>query len=337
MKLLPVLSASLALALSASAQYFSQGWQPGQSVAEEAQPTLVYRQAQQSVPTPESKPSRFDFKSVLTSGPVDFIASKMGVNMTEKLAQAEAAALAEAEMWDPRIPLITDASYEEIIVKEPLTPEEESERVWLLVITVSKGGKNAMSQKLDDSFDKAFNQTVIVGDLPNVRWGRIDYLNVTYITTKWSIWQAPYLAVLTDRGQTLRFYKTNVVRLEPEMIRDFLLQERWRDNKPWDSPFAPGGSWEPAIHYFSLALKRSYEFLILFPRWVLMLASGVIANIVMKVMHSSAGTDQPQPRPVAQTTPKDSNSAPTSDLNERTTNTKTSPAKSKGRRKTAKK
>lgn len=56
--------------------------------------------------------------------------------------------------------------------------------------SVSKGGKNAVSQKLDDSFDKAFNESTIAGDLPNVRWGRIDYLNVTYLTTKWSIWQS---------------------------------------------------------------------------------------------------------------------------------------------------
>ena len=138
MKLLPVLTASLALALSASAQYFSQGWQPGQPVTEEARPTLAYGgRAPQPVPTAaQGKSSRFDFKSVLTSGPVDFLASKRGVNMTEKLAQAEAAARAEAEMWDPRIPVITDSSYEEIIVKEPLTPEEEAERVWFLVMYV---------------------------------------------------------------------------------------------------------------------------------------------------------------------------------------------------------
>ena len=139
MKLLPVLTASLALALSAHAQYFSQGWQPGQPVTEEARPTLAHGgRAQQPVPTAAQggKAGRFDFKSVLTSGPVDFLASKMGLNMTEKLAQAEAAAKAEAEMWDPRIPVITDASYEEVIVREPLTLEEESERVWFLVMCV---------------------------------------------------------------------------------------------------------------------------------------------------------------------------------------------------------
>lgn len=42
---------------------------------------------------------------------------------------------------------------------------------------------------MDDVFDAAYNETLIAGDLPNVRWGRIDYLNVTSITTRWSVWK----------------------------------------------------------------------------------------------------------------------------------------------------
>ncbi len=47
---------------------------------------------------------------------------------------------------------------------------------------------NAISKVVDKSFDDAYNTTVIAGDLPNVRWGRIDYMAVTYLTTKWNIW-----------------------------------------------------------------------------------------------------------------------------------------------------
>lgn len=46
-----------------------------------------------------------------------------------------------------------------------------------------------ISKFLDSAFDTAYNETQIAGDLPHVRWGRIDYLNVTTITTKWAIWQ----------------------------------------------------------------------------------------------------------------------------------------------------
>jgi hypothetical protein len=38
-------------------------------------------------------------------------------------------------------------------------------------------------------FDAAFNVTVVNGDLKHVRWGRIDYMNVTRLTTKWAVWQ----------------------------------------------------------------------------------------------------------------------------------------------------
>ncbi|KZT05557.1 uncharacterized protein LAESUDRAFT_813372 [Laetiporus sulphureus 93-53] len=305
MRLLSAASTLLALVVCASAQYFSQGWQPGQPVARDAHPTGTVDINPASAPTSEGDgSSRFDFTSLLTSGPVGFLAGKMGVNMTEKLQQAKA----EEDIWDPRIPLITDSNYEEIVVNEPLSPEEEKDRVWFIIISVSKGGKNAFSMKADEHFDNAYNQSIIEGDLSNVRWGRIDYLNVTYITTKWSIWQAPYLVVLTDRGQTLRFYKANSVRLDPTTIREFLRNEGWREGEPWGGPFAPGGRWEYILHYFALSAKWVYEFLIMFPKWVLMIASAGIANLVMKYMHTAAGTGKPQanakkPAPIAPSSP----------------------------------
>ena len=49
--------------------------------------------------------------------------------------------------------------------------------------------QGGISRLVDEQFDAAYNESVIAGDLPDVRWGRIDYMNVTYITTKWNIWQ----------------------------------------------------------------------------------------------------------------------------------------------------
>lgn len=47
----------------------------------------------------------------------------------------------------------------------------------------------AVSKFVDKMFDSAYNISQVEGDLPHVKWGRIDYFNVTYITTKWNIWQ----------------------------------------------------------------------------------------------------------------------------------------------------
>ncbi|OSX59329.1 hypothetical protein POSPLADRAFT_1035645 [Postia placenta MAD-698-R-SB12] len=294
MKLLPVLVAPLALSLCASAQYFSEGWKPGQPVTYEAVPTAVNGQA---APAPTSNGrARFSFSDILTSGPIGSAMGKLGVNLTEKWEKAKAEA--DAEIWDTRIPLITDDNYDDLIVNEPLGPEEEDSRVWFMIISASKGGKNAFSMQADDHFDKAFDKSLVESDLPNVRFARVDYLNVTYLTTKWGIWQAPYLLVLTDRGQTMRFYKANTVRLDPDLIHQFLKEEGWREGEPWISPFAPGGQWEYIMHYYALSLRWVYDFLMKFPRWVLMIASAGIANLVMKFMHSNAGTDRPQPRPV---------------------------------------
>ena len=39
----------------------------------------------------------------------------------------------------------------------------------------------------------------------------------------------------------MRFYKATGIRLTPELIRELLTEEIWRDSQPWTSNFAPGG------------------------------------------------------------------------------------------------
>ena len=55
--------------------------------------------------------------------------------------------------------------------------------------SVTTAQPQGVSKYADEQFDAAFNLTQIENDLPNVRWGRIDYINVTTITTKWNVWQ----------------------------------------------------------------------------------------------------------------------------------------------------
>ena len=55
--------------------------------------------------------------------------------------------------------------------------------------TAASNKGEAISKFVDNMFDSAYNTSVVEADLPNVRWGRIDYFNVTYLTTKWNVWQ----------------------------------------------------------------------------------------------------------------------------------------------------
>lgn len=54
----------------------------------------------------------------------------------------------------------------------------------------SIGMQDPVSSFFDKTFDGAHNLTVQAGDLKNVRWARIDYLEVTDITTRWGIWKS---------------------------------------------------------------------------------------------------------------------------------------------------
>ncbi|KAI0080869.1 hypothetical protein K474DRAFT_1657374 [Panus rudis PR-1116 ss-1] len=307
MKLTTGFLALLAFASTASAQYFSQGWQPGQPVSQDApaadtpsaQPgASVPPPADGSTPNPQATPavkSPFDFTRILETGPVSSLLGKVGVNVSKALEDARSKVA--AKIWDERIPLITDDNYEELIVREEMTPEEEKKRLWFVIITAQAGQSAAggVSKFLDESFDSAFNTSLIENDLPDVRWGRIDYFNVTYLTTKWNIWQAPFLVAIRDRGQTMYFYKANNVRLTADMLREFLQKEIWKDSHPWDSSFAPGGKYEHLMHYYALAAQKVYNTMVVIPKWAMMILSGAIASVVMRLLHRDP-VPQPQPK-----------------------------------------
>lgn len=124
MRLLPL----LALPSLVAAQYFSAGWQPGQPLHEtQSSPAPTY--------TPAPQPAKglselFSLNTLLTLPPVAGLFERFGINITERVA------LSRADLWDERIPLITDDNFNELIANEPLTEEEEEKRVWVVVMYV---------------------------------------------------------------------------------------------------------------------------------------------------------------------------------------------------------
>jgi hypothetical protein len=101
--------------------------------------------------------------------------------------------------------MITDENWEDMVVNEPLSPEEEKDRTWFMVVcapllspsticlqssysTLGAAG-DPLSNYVDKEFDGAYNISLLNQDLPNVRFGRIDYLAVTRLTTRWFIWK----------------------------------------------------------------------------------------------------------------------------------------------------
>lgn len=53
---------------------------------------------------------------------------------------------------------------------------------------------------------------------------------------------APAIVILKDRGQTLRFYRPNQLRMSNGALREFIKREGWVVTPPWTGAFAPGGS-----------------------------------------------------------------------------------------------
>ncbi|KLO08517.1 hypothetical protein SCHPADRAFT_908550 [Schizopora paradoxa] len=291
----------LSLSWAVSAQYFSEGWKPGQPVARGtgysyetvAASTAYQAQATQDAPAvPASPKSLFDLTTYLESGPLKALFSRAGVNITEKLEESRAL----NKIWDERIPFINDDNYEEMIVNEEFESlEEERDRVWFLVITVSSAQNEGISRYVDSEFDNAYNLTLQENDLPNVRWGRIDYMNVTALTTKWAVWRAPYLVVLKDRGQSLRFYRPHQLRIKGDLMRQFLKVNAYEQTGPWKSAFGPGGKREFVLDWLAVVLTKTYNVMVVIPRWLLLLISGGLASGLVNLLHRNSASSAPPP------------------------------------------
>lgn len=128
----------LACALFVNAQYISEGWKPGQTVhtvtdAASPDPTYTPVETQSKQSNPLRLSQLFDINRLLTSDPAVAVFSKFGINITERVQLAFS-----NNLWDERIPLITDHNYKDIIVNEQLTEQEEKDRVWMIVMYVKK-------------------------------------------------------------------------------------------------------------------------------------------------------------------------------------------------------
>ncbi|KAA1466529.1 hypothetical protein DENSPDRAFT_831386 [Dentipellis sp. KUC8613] len=301
MKVPALLLAAAACVAPCSAQYFSAGWKPGQAVPSETPSPITFDPKNPPVPVQASgkkaESSGFSLTNIISSGPVADLLGRAGINVTQSL---QAIQNASESRWDKRIPMIHDDNYQQEIVDEVLTEEEEKSRVWFLVISVTTTQHTSLSSYVDEQFDAAYNLTQQEQDLPNVKWGRIDYINVTEITTRWSVWQAPMLVVLTDRGQTLRFYRASQLQIKPDTLRQFLKGEYYLRTAPWKSAFAPGGKREFVLVYLGIVLRKIYDVVSVLPRWVLYIATGSIGSIVVNLLHRGQSSARPAQRPQTQ-------------------------------------
>jgi len=157
--------------------------------------------------------------------------------------------------------------------------------VWFLIITAASGKSSSLSLYADKQFDDAYNTTLIENDLPNVRWGRIDYMTVTYVTTKWGVWRPPVLVAVSDRGKTLRFWRATQIRLRAESLREFLKSGMWQHTPPWQTAFAPGGNRELFMEWQAIIMTKAYNALRVIPRWALYVVTGALGSVLMNFFH----------------------------------------------------
>lgn len=119
------------------AGYFSEGWNPDdQSTTTSALSGIPTQNPEEHTGTP-AHTHGFQFpalnlESLLVSGPIASVIAKTGINITQKLQ--EASIQTGQTRWDQRIPLISDALYQEMVTGEPLTLEDQEKSVWFFIV-----------------------------------------------------------------------------------------------------------------------------------------------------------------------------------------------------------
>lgn len=280
-------------ALLVSASYFSKGWSPdAASQAAAASPTPRLSSLGSTGASPTGAPARFDWSKLFTAGPVASFFELTGINVTQRWEAAQQAAAVKP--YDTRIPMITDDNYDELVRKG------DPNDTWFMVVTLGDP-RDPISKDVDAIYDQAFNVTLEANDTPHVKWGRVDYMDVTRVTTEWMVWKAPIMVVARDQGRELRFmYPSNLV-MQPESIHQFLKLGRWTDIPIWTGPFAPGGSLEGVVKMYANIATPLYAMANRIPKWIFLLASGSVASLLIQLMHKVGGDEQPK-KPITTTT-----------------------------------
>lgn len=132
--LLPLIAASPLFAAAYADDYDSDAAKAAPST-----PTLTAltesTTSQAATSTPSSSPW-FDWTRLVTSGPIHYLLTRAGVNITQHLDAV--AQRTNEKPWDSRIPMITDENWENMVLSEPLSPEEENDRTWFMVVCVPR-------------------------------------------------------------------------------------------------------------------------------------------------------------------------------------------------------
>ncbi|ORX34994.1 hypothetical protein BD324DRAFT_652717 [Kockovaella imperatae] len=96
--------------------------------------------------------------------------------------------------------------------------------------------------KAADAEDKA---TELTKDekalLKHVKWARIDYVDEWKLCARWQIFRPPYLVIITDGGENLRFFSARQFPAKGEVILNYIKSGQWKEIPPWKGMFGPGG------------------------------------------------------------------------------------------------
>ncbi|GAA5827200.1 hypothetical protein JCM11251_001167 [Rhodosporidiobolus azoricus] len=190
---------------------------------------------------------------------------------------------------------LTDDNWETVLATGTVNPFADAlgeDDIW--VITVY--GPDPISKVFIESMEDvaSHNSSSAGGTLPEkMHFARLSYARETVLPTKWWLWRVPVIVVGTNRMKTIRFIRPGQVRPNAQDLAELFSQpEVWHRAEVWDSPLAPGGSFEFYINSLALKWAKFHKLSSKVPNFVLLALSGFIANFVLSYFHKNDEKEQ---------------------------------------------
>ncbi|KAL1409673.1 hypothetical protein Q8F55_003669 [Vanrija albida] len=189
----------------------------------------------------------------------------------------------------PGVVRLTDATYESTF------ENSEPQDVWVVLIH-GKDDEPLSKQFLDIQknasllFDKAREskepQTTGLSAEVNFKFARVDYFEEYHLCYRWLVLRAPILAIVSDRGSTLRFVKPKHMNPTGEFLYKALSADSWREVPVWESSLGPNGDNDWLVENFLWALDEWSRYTKDIPKVVWLLLVPAIGQFLMNWLHS---------------------------------------------------
>ncbi|KAK8844622.1 hypothetical protein IAR55_006469 [Kwoniella newhampshirensis] len=215
------------------------------------------------------------------------------VDMVKRLVKAglngqttDVEAQKEADLKDGIVRL-TDENIDEVI------QGGSEDDVWLVLV-------HGLPTELESSkVVEVHKNTSILAKANTLRtefkFARLNYVDEWKTCSRWMLFKPPWLVIITDKGEKLRFVRGNQIKTDPEILWTIFEKGNWDTAPLWESEWAKGGNRAWLIELYIDLTARITKYTARIPKWPLMILVSWAGQALLQWLHRPRTPAPPAP------------------------------------------